>query len=69
MLKSYSLVGAFAGARTARETHTQHAHLVELAQAGKISVPIDKVFDFDHVPQAIDRLAKGEMLGKVVVRV
>ena len=69
VLKSYSLVGAFAGARTAQETHAQHAHLVELADAGKIRVPIDKVFDFDHVPQAIDRLAKGEMLGKVVVRV
>lgn len=69
VLKSYSLVGAFAGARTAAETHAQHAHLVELAEAGKISVPIDKVFDFDHVPQAIDRLAKGEMLGKVVVKI
>jgi NADPH2:quinone reductase len=69
VLKSYSLVGAFAGARTSQETHAQHAHLVELAEAGKISVPIDKVFDFDHVPQAIDRLAKSEMLGKVVVRV
>ena len=69
VLKSYSLVGAFAGARTAAETHAQHAHLVELAEAGKISVPIDKVFDFDHVPQAIDRLATGEMLGKVVVKI
>lgn len=69
VLKSYSLVGAFAGARTAAETHAQHAHLVELAQAGKISVPIDKVFDFDHVPEAIDRLARSEMLGKVVVKI
>ena len=69
VLKSYSLVGAFAGARTAAETRGQHAHLVQLAEAGKIRVPIDKVFDFDHVPQAIDRLAKGEMLGKVVVKI
>jgi NADPH2:quinone reductase len=68
VLKSYSLVGAFAGARTPLETHAQHAHLVELADAGKIRVPIDRIFDFDHVPEAIDRLAKGEMLGKVVVR-
>lgn len=69
VLKSYTVVGAFAGARTTAETRAQHAHLVELAEAGKIGVPIDKVFDFDHVPQAIDRLAKGEMLGKVVVRI
>jgi NADPH2:quinone reductase len=68
VLKSYSLIGAFAGARTAAETHAQHAHLVQLAEAGKISVPLDQIFDFDHVPQAIDRLAKGEMLGKVVVK-
>lgn len=69
VLKSYSLVGAFAGARTAAETHAQHAHLVEMAEAGKIRVPIDTVFDFDQTPQAIDRLAKGEMLGKVVVKI
>jgi NADPH2:quinone reductase len=69
VLKSYSVVGAFAGARTTAETRAHHAHLVQLAEAGKIGVPLDKVFDFDHVPQAIDRLAKGEMLGKVVVRV
>lgn len=68
VLKSYTLIGAFAGARTTEETRAHHAHLVELAEAGKIGVPVDKVFDFDHVPQAIDRLAKGEMLGKVVVR-
>jgi NADPH:quinone reductase len=69
VLKSYSVVGAFAGARTAAETRAHHAHLVALAEAGRIAVPIDKVFDFDHVPQAIDRLARGEMLGKVVVRI
>ncbi|MBI1181027.1 MAG: zinc-binding dehydrogenase [Alphaproteobacteria bacterium] len=68
VLKSYSLVGAFAGARTEEETRAHHAHLVELAEAGKIRVPVDKVFDFGHVPQAIDRVAKGDMLGKVVVR-
>jgi NADPH2:quinone reductase len=69
VLKSYSLVGAFAGARTAEEIRAQHNHLVELAEAGKISVPIDKVFDFNEAPLAIDRLAKSEMLGKVVVKI
>jgi NADPH2:quinone reductase len=68
VLKSYTLVGAFAGARTVEETRAHHAHLVELAEAGKIRVPVDKVFGFDDVPQAIDRVAKGEMLGKVVVK-
>lgn len=69
VLKSYSVVGGFAGARTTEETRAQHAELVRLAEAGKIGVPIDKVFGFDQVPQAIDRLAKGDMLGKVVVKI
>ena len=69
VLKSYSVVGAFAGARTAEETRAHHAELVALAEAGKIRVPLDKVFDFAHTPQAIDRLAKGEMVGKVVVTI
>jgi NADPH2:quinone reductase len=68
VLKSYSIVGAFAGARTVEETRAHHARLVELAEAGRIGVPVDKAFDFAQVPQAIDRLARGEMLGKVVVR-
>lgn len=69
VLRSYSLVGAFAGARTEEETRAQHAHMVELAEAGKIRVPVDKVFPFDQVPQAIDRVKKGEMFGKVIVKV
>ena len=69
VLKSYSIVGAFAGARTPEETRAHHAELVALAEAGKIRVPLDKVFDFAHTPQAIDRLAKGEMVGKVVVTI
>ncbi len=68
VLKSYSVVGGFAGARTTEETRAHHAELVRLAEAGKIGVPLDKVYSFDQVPQAIDRLAKGEMLGKVVVK-
>ncbi len=67
VLKSYTVVGAFAGARTAQETRTHHDALVALAEAGRIRVPLDQVFDFGRTPQAIDRLARGEMLGKVVV--
>jgi NADPH:quinone reductase len=69
VLRSYSVVGAFAGARSAEETREHHDHLVELAEAGKIWVPVDKVFSFEETPQAIDRVAKGEMLGKVIVQV
>lgn len=68
VLRSYSIIGAFAGARTEEETRAHHAHMLEWAEAGKIHVPIDKVFPFDQVPQAIDRVSKGEMLGKVIVK-
>lgn len=68
ILRSYSLVGAFAASGTEEETRAYHAQMVEWAEAGKIRVPVDKVFSFDQVPQAIDRVGKGEMLGKVIVK-
>lgn len=69
ILRNYSLVGAFAASGTEEETRAYHAHMVEMAEAGKIRVPVDKVFPFDQVPQAIDRVKKGEMFGKVIVKV
>ena len=68
-IRSYSIVGAFAGARTREETAQHQAHMAELVKAGKISVPVDKVYPFEQVPQALDRLAAGDMLGKVIVSV
>ncbi len=69
VLRSYTLIGAFAGARSPEEIAEHHAHMMELFEAGKLWVPVDKVFDFDETPQAIERVNKGDMLGKVVVRV
>jgi NADPH2:quinone reductase len=69
ILRSYSLVGAFPGSCTPEETWANHAQMVEWAEAGKIWVPVDKVFSFEETPLAIDRVAKGEMVGKVVVKV
>lgn len=68
VLRSYSLVGAFPGARTLAETRTQHEALCEMAEAGKIRTPVDRVFDFAQVPQAIARVASNEAVGKVIVR-
>jgi hypothetical protein len=31
-------------------------------------VPVDTIFEFDEVPQAIDRVARNEAVGKVIVR-
>ena len=68
ILRSYSLVGAFPGARSAEETRAQHAELCAMAEAGKIRVPIDQVFDFAQVPEAIARVGDSEAVGKVIVR-
>ncbi len=68
VLRSYSLVGAFPGARTHAETLAQHQELCSLAAAGKIRVPVDRVFDFAEVPAAIERVGDSQAVGKVIVR-
>ncbi len=68
VLRSYSLVGAFPGARSLEETRAQHEELCRLAEAGKIRTPIDRVFAFDEASQAIARVAGSESVGKVIVR-
>ena len=68
VLRSYSLVGAFPGARTPAETRAHHEALCELAEAGKIRTPIDRVFPFEQVPEAIERVGSNQAVGKVIVR-
>lgn len=43
------------------------AQLMALHAAGRFRVPVDRVFGFDGVPDALERVASGEALGKVVV--
>ena len=68
VLRSYSLVGAFPGARSAEETRAQHEALCAMAQDGKIRTPVDQVFPFEQVPEAIDRVGSNRAVGKVIVR-
>ncbi len=69
VLKSYSVVGGFMGAVTVDEALEHHRAMMKLVEAGSLRVPIDQVFDFDGVPQAIARVGRNEAVGKVVVRV
>lgn len=69
VLKSYSVVGGFMGAVTVDEALEHHRAMMKLVEAGSLWVPIDRVFDFDDVPQAIARVGRNEAVGKVVVRV
>ncbi len=68
VLRSYSLVGAFPGARTPEETSAQHEALCAMAEAGKIRTPIDRVFPFEQVPEALERVGSNRAVGKVIVR-
>ena len=68
VLRSYSLVGAFPGARSLAETRAQHETLCQMAESGQIHTPIDKVFSFADVPLAIARVATNEAVGKVIVK-
>ena len=68
ILRSYSLICAFPGARTLEETQSQHAEMCRMAEAGQIRVPVDKVFEFSQVPEAIARVGESKAVGKVIVR-
>ena len=68
VLRSYSLVGAFPGARSLEETRSQHETLCQMAEAGTIHTPIDQVFPFEQTPDAIARVATNDAVGKVIVR-
>ena len=68
VLRSYSLIGAFPGARTLEETNAHHEELCRLVEDGKIHTPIDQVFPFAQVPEAIDRVGSNQAVGKIIVQ-
>ena len=68
--RSYSVMGVMPGAAYDRAFKERaHAELVAHWQAGRLRVPLHRVFPFAEVPAAIEEVAAGRMLGKVVVEV
>jgi zinc-binding alcohol dehydrogenase/oxidoreductase len=49
--------------------HTEFAEVTEMVGSGQVKVPVDMVFSFDHLPEALARLDEGAQMGKVVLRV
>jgi len=49
-------------------THAEFAELLDLIGRGVITPPVDHVFDFEDLPAALERLADGNQLGKVGLR-
>lgn len=48
-------------------THSQFARALHLVSSGEVPAPVDSVFEFDRLPDALRRLEAGEQMGKVVV--
>ncbi|MDF2797449.1 MAG: putative oxidoreductase [Devosia sp.] len=67
-IKGISVTGALHSIRTAEEREEGIATLGRLYTEGKISMPIDKLFPFAEVPDAVERLGGG-VSGKLIVSV
>lgn len=67
-IKGISVTGALHSIRTVEERQEGIATLGRLYTEGKISMPINKVFPFADVPDAIERLG-GSVSGKLIVSV
>ncbi|HTJ84344.1 MAG TPA: NADPH:quinone oxidoreductase family protein [Polyangiaceae bacterium] len=70
LLKSCQIVGVFWGAFAAKEPAQNRAHAEQVfawMAAGKIKPHVDATFPFDRAREALDRIARREVKGKVVL--
>ena len=67
---NYSAVGVMPGAGRTRDDalHAQSV-MAEHYRAGRLRVPIHRVFPFDEAPLAVEEMSSGRIKGKVVVAV
>lgn len=48
-------------------THSQFARALHLVGSGEVAAPVDSVFGFEELPDALRRLESGEQVGKIVI--
>jgi NADPH2:quinone reductase len=65
--RNASIVGVFVGAYDRATNENTVARLGELATAGRIGGLVTDTFPFDRVPDALERVARREVTGRVVV--
>ena len=65
--RNASIVGVFVGAYDRATNEDTVARLGELATAGSIGGLVTDTFPFDRVPDALERVARREVTGRVVV--
>ncbi len=66
---SYSLVGVYAGGYTLDENQADQRALMSLVDRGDLGGFVTRVVPFDELPAALERLARGEAIGKTVLHV
>jgi NADPH2:quinone reductase len=64
---NYSVLGVMPSGYDRAFKVAAHENLLALWKSGRLRVPVHKRFDFEHVPDAIDLLSSGNVMGKVVV--
>jgi NADPH2:quinone reductase len=67
--RSYSVLGVQPSGYDRAFRAAAHAELLSLRASGSFRVPVDAVWGFDAVPEAVERVASGAACGKVVIRV
>jgi NADPH:quinone reductase len=67
---NYSVLGVMPGRHYSRASKlAAHEELLGHWRAGRLRTPVDRTYPFAQVPDAVARLAEGQVTGKVIVRV
>lgn len=65
--RNYSLVGVYAGAYSRGENVADHEELLRLYEAGSLASPVTRTVPFEELPDALDEVATGRVIGKLVL--
>jgi NADPH2:quinone reductase len=68
VVRNASLVGVYAGGLSREESDADHDALLALAEGGQLAGPAT-IMAFEQLPEALDAVADGSAVGKVVVRI
>jgi len=68
-LRNYSVVGVMTGSYGRAFNHAAHQALLSHQRRGEIHVPIHRTLAFDDLAEGLEELARGRVMGKMVLAV
>lgn len=68
-IREYSAIGILSGFLPPQEFAAVGSAVIDLAIAGKIYTPVEKVLPFKDAPSAFSEIDKGETPGKIIIKV